>query len=136
MSVYTDTRAAIRDALAGALGLDFVDGSIEGPLRDVSIGCIYPDGDTPLGSDANFVEFRMVARILLALDPHVSELEPDDPASLETCANAAILAVASAATTGTLVGTFVTYAGSQYDVDTNSVDLYFVAQIPNPYDPA
>lgn len=133
----TIVRHAIRDALAAALTLDFVDGKIDGPLRDVTIGCIWPDSGVPVEQDANYVAFGMVARILLALDPHASELDPDDPESLETMEQAAIISVSQAASGGgSLEGYFVQYHGSTYDVDGNQVDLMFSAQIPNPYDPA
>lgn len=135
MAATTDVRNAIAQSIANALGLDVVAGKLEGPLREVSIACVWPDGQSPVEGDANYVEYRLIARVLLALDPHVSELEPDDPTGLEDVAEAVAVTLASEARSGSLVETFVTVHGAEYDVDANSVDVLISAQIPNPYDP-
>lgn len=135
MAAQTDVRTKLRDALATALSLDFVDGKIDGPLRDVSIGCTFPDGYDTLEADANYIEYRVVARVILALDPNVTEIEPDDPGSLEAIAEAIAVTIGTQASSGTLVATYVTVHSAQYDVDANSVDVLISAQIPNPFDP-
>lgn len=134
MSVETDTRVAIRDALATALGIDFVDGKIEGPLTTREVGCIWPDGWTPVATDANYVTFAMTARVLLMFDPQVNETDPQDPADLEAVAEAIATTVSNVSKT-TLSNTWITVEGVQYDVEAWLVDVSISAEIPNPYDP-
>jgi hypothetical protein len=78
-------RVAIRDALATALGLDFVDGKIDGPLRDVSIGCTWPDSRVVRTRGRELRRVRLNARVI-SRRPHVTEIEPDDPGASRTIA--------------------------------------------------
>jgi hypothetical protein len=97
VSDTTTVRTTIRDAIATALGLDFVDGKIDGPLRDLSIGCTWPDSQSVAEGDANFVEFRFVARVIIATDTRVTETDPQDPGDLETIAQSIAMTVGTVA---------------------------------------
>jgi hypothetical protein len=134
VAVTTDVRTTIRDALAEALGLDFVDGKIEGPLMDVEIGCIWPETFELDEADANFCILGIVARVLLAYSAPMNQTDPQDPADLETLAEAISVTVATVASSS-LSDYWIVVHGAQFDVEAWLVDVSISVRIPNPYDP-
>lgn len=133
MSDFTDARQALSDALADALGMDFVAGKIDGPLRDTTIGCTWPEGYVPYAQDETYMVAQIKARAIYAVNPNVTETEPDDPGTLEDAIVVGLAAIAASALGGSLVPWFVGSPTVEVDVDANTIDFLVQIQVANPF---
>ena len=86
MSTVTGVRSLIRDELAGELGVEFVDGKLEGPVERQDIGCVWAEGAQEQEDNVLYQWVTIMARVFLNYTMNRRGTRPLDPLPLEDLA--------------------------------------------------